>query len=240
MSPPADSSAAASSTPHQAAPRTLGTPRWVLVASVAAVACVVGFAVLSMAIFGQGPLLEIDRSVAGTFAHHRPHWLIRVFEVETSTAAFYPAAAFLLVCSTAVALLDRAVRPLLIGLGGVALAGVSVATGKQVIGRSRLPFAADTFGAGGTSYPSGHTTMAVVVGGCLLLLLVRRMSTAIRRWCIVVLVAYSGVTGFSRVYLQNHWFTDVLAGWLLGTAIVCVLAILFLGAGVAAQSRTRA
>jgi membrane-associated phospholipid phosphatase len=204
---------------------TVGRPRWQLAWAATAVVCIFGFALVTVAIFGHGPLLEIDRLVARTFATHRTQWLITVLDTETSTAAFYPAALFLLLVSTGVALLDRSWRPLVLGVSAVALVGMSVATSKQVIGRSRLPFAADTFGAGGTSYPSGHTTTAVVVGGCVLLLFADRLSISARRWAIVGMVGYSGVTGFSRIYLHDHWFTDVLAGWLLGIAIVCAFAL---------------
>jgi undecaprenyl-diphosphatase len=38
------------------------------------------------------------------------------------------------------------------------------------------------------------------------------------------------VIGVSRLYLRYHWFTDVVAGWLLGTVIVCALALLFVRA----------
>jgi membrane-associated phospholipid phosphatase len=200
---------------------------WPYTAAAVALLCILGFAAVTIAIFGHGPLLGIDRAVSRELAAGRPHWLIRGFEAETSTAAFYPAASFLVVVSALVALVERAWRPLLLGAAAVSLAGVSVATGKQVIGRSRLPFSADTFGEGGTSYPSGHTTMAVVMGGVLLLLFAHRMSVPFRRVCFALVVAYAGLTGFSRVYLHDHWFTDVLAGWLLGTAIVCVLAIAF-------------
>lgn len=214
--------------------------RWPYVSAAVALLCILGFAAVTIAIFGHGPLLGIDRAVSRKFAAGRPHWLIRGFEAETSTAAFYPAASFLVLVSVVVALVERAWRPLLLGLAAVGLAGVSVATGKQVIGRSRLPFSADTFGEGGTSYPSGHTTMAVVTAGVLLLLFSRRMSVAVRRVCLALVLAYAGLTGFSRLYLHDHWFTDVLAGWLLGTAIVCLLAIAFESRRGVPQPRTLA
>ena len=215
-------------------------PRWQLASAIAAVVGLVGFAAVTVAIFGHGPLLSVDLSVAHTFARNRQHWLIRVLAAETSSAAFFTAASFLLLVSAVVSVVDRAWRPLVLGLTAVALVGLSVATGKQVIGRSRIPFAADTFGEGGTSYPSGHTTTAVVVAGCLVLLLGRRMSRRVRRLALLAVALYAFVTGFSRIYLHDHWFTDVLAGWLLGTAILCLLALLFVRDDWVRQPPTRA
>lgn len=204
-----------------AAPR----PRWVVAAAVATVACLTGFALLTLAIYGHGPLLSVDVAVERTFASHRQHWLVQALTAETATASFFVAGPALLAAAAVLARIQRSWRPLLLGLAAVGLLAASVGTGKEVIGRSRVPFAANAFGDGGTSYPSGHTTTAVVVCGCLVLLLDGWLSTAARRWCLAAVALYAMVTGLSRVYLRDHWFTDVLAGWFLGSAIVCMLAV---------------
>jgi membrane-associated phospholipid phosphatase len=220
--------------PHAGARR----PRWVVTAALAGLVSLVAFALVTMAIYGHGPLLGVDTSVEQTFASHRLHWLIRFFAAETHTASFYVAAPFLLLVSAGMAALDRSWRPLLLGLAALVLLAVSVGTGKEVIGRSRIPFAANAFGDGGTSYPSGHATTAVVVSGCLVLLFADRLSPLVRRCGLALVALYSLMSGFSRIYLHAHWFTDVLAGWLLGTAIVCLLAVVFLGLPRSSQSRS--
>jgi membrane-associated phospholipid phosphatase len=228
----------------------LRRPRWVLVAGVAGLLSLLAFALVTMAIYGHGPLLTVDTGVEQRFASHRMHWLIRFFAAETHAGSFYVAAPFLLLVAAVVTIGDRSWRPLLLGVTALMLLAVSVGTGKQVIGRSRIPFAANAFGDGGTSYPSGHATTAVVVSGCLVLLFARHLTALLRRLGLLLVAAFSLLTGFSRIYLHAHWFTDVLAGWLLGTAIVCLLAVVFLGVpGLALkhgaqdrqpQSRTRA
>jgi membrane-associated phospholipid phosphatase len=204
-------------------------PRWAWFAAAGALAGLLGFVLVTIAIYGHGPLLSVDTSVEARFASHRAHWLTSFLNAETATASFYVAAPLLITVSAALAVARRSWRPLAVGGLAVALLAVSVGTGKEVIGRSRDSIAAHAFGDGGTSYPSGHTTTAVVVGGCLVLLFADRLSARARRWCLVAVGAYALLTGFSRVYLHDHWFTDVLAGWLLGTAIVCLLALAVLG-----------
>ncbi len=69
------------------------------------------------------------------------------------------------------------------------------------------------------SFPSGHATQAMVFYGLLAALALEWPPLAGRRRLVVgataVLVA---LVGYTRVYLGNHWPTDVLGGWLLGWA----------------------
>jgi undecaprenyl-diphosphatase len=76
------------------------------------------------------------------------------------------------------------------------------------------------------SFPSGHSMMAAVTYLTLAALLARTQD----RWRVrILLLATAAVVtvlvGFSRVYLGVHWPTDVLAGWIIGSAwaIVCWL-----------------
>jgi hypothetical protein len=48
------------------------------------------------------------------------------------------------------------------------------------------------------------------------LLLLRRSSTRGRVTTVVVATVFALTIGLSRVFLGHHWFTDVLAGWVLG------------------------
>lgn len=76
--------------------------------------------------------------------------------------------------------------------------------------------------AGGqTSFPSGHTTSAFVVFGLLTAMLPPKRQP--RALAFVLLAA---LTGFSRIFLVQHFLPDVLGGAVLGTALVLlVLAI---------------
>lgn len=81
--------------------------------------------------------------------------------------------------------------------------------------------------ADGYSFPSGHTSGAVVVYGMLAYLLLRQLPP---RWHLPVAAATAALVftiGVSRVMLQVHWASDVVAGFASGTAwlLTCVLVI---------------
>lgn len=86
------------------------------------------------------------------------------------------------------------------------------------------------------SFPSGHATTAVVVAGVVALLIARRHKLNVRRGVYAVAVVFAAMVGLSRVYLQVHWPSDILAGWLLGTTLVVIFAW-FLNAGATIHTR---
>jgi undecaprenyl-diphosphatase len=77
------------------------------------------------------------------------------------------------------------------------------------------------------SFPSGHAVQSLVFYGLVAMLALRWPPLA--RWRGLVLgaaVTLVASVGYTRVYLGNHWPTDVLGGWLLGWAWLGVLGAL--------------
>lgn len=98
---------------------------------------------------------------------------------------------------------------------------------KQILGRVR-PLHRDGFVLEqGFSFPSGHSSGAVVAYGMLAYLALRLLPA---RWHLLALlagVALAFTVGASRLFLGVHFASDVIAGFASGTAwlAVCVMSI---------------
>jgi undecaprenyl-diphosphatase len=87
---------------------------------------------------------------------------------------------------------------------------------KNAYGRDRPPDAA--VGTTGFSFPSGHATVgaAVAIG----LVIVLFPAGPRRRYYEVLAGGFAFFMAVSRVYLDAHWMSDVVAGTALGAAVM--------------------
>lgn len=118
------------------------------------------------------------------------------------------------------ALRRRSWTPVILVLAAGAGSLLMTIAGKDLVARNRplLSDAVPPFEYS-PSFPSGHTLNATVIAGILVyLLLLRTQSTRVRVLLIVGAVVFAGTIGLSRIFLGHHWFTDVLAAWVIGTA----------------------
>lgn len=78
--------------------------------------------------------------------------------------------------------------------------------------------------ATGWSFPSGHAFGAMVFYGMLAYVLLRLLPPRLHRAVIAAALGLIGVTGTSRILLQVHYFSDVLAGYASGAAwlVLCI------------------
>jgi undecaprenyl-diphosphatase len=131
-----------------------------------------------------------------------------------------------LVVVTALALVrTRSLRPLVVVLGALLTTALVVGTMKLGFGRTAPSSGQDIFSTSSLSYPSGHAVNTIVIWTLVLRMLVGLYGERLRalrrpapRALLVGVIAVANAA--SMVGLNYHWFTDVLAGWLIGVAII--------------------
>lgn len=177
------------------------------------------FAYLLVQVRRSGPLLSVDRSVA-TYLHEavRGHDVIVVaMKAITSIGTFFGHGTLVLVGTV---VLVRARRWRLVGfllattIGGWLLNNAV----KVAVGRQRPTFDDPFASARGLSFPSGHAMNSVVVLGALLMVFLPAVRPRWRRPVVAGTVGLILLIGFTRLVLGVHYVTDVVAGFLLGTA----------------------
>ncbi|MXP24950.1 phosphatase PAP2 family protein [Altererythrobacter indicus] len=90
---------------------------------------------------------------------------------------------------------------------------------KYSVERARPDILGQLTHAGGPSFPSGHSFNAALVALALTLAFTPFVNTPIlRKFLVCTAVALSFLVAFSRVWLGVHYVSDVMAGWLGGTA----------------------
>ena len=94
---------------------------------------------------------------------------------------------------------------------------------KILIGRSRPP-GAFMYGEYDSSMPSGHAAVSIFLYGSICYLIYKLYPAGYKRNAIMVsLVALVILIGFSRLYMDVHYLSDVLAGFMLGGATLYCL-----------------
>ncbi|MBW0115168.1 phosphatase PAP2 family protein [Pseudonocardia abyssalis] len=190
----------------------------------------VGLGLAAVLWFLAGPLVELDVAVARAandlVAPRR--WLVAGLTAVTTLGADLTAA--LVLGTLVVALLVRRRRALALyvvvaGAGGAVLAPAI----KGLVGRLRPVVDVPVAMAPGSSFPSGHTLTVTYWVGIVLFVALPAVPLRARRAVVAAAVAVVVSVGLTRVGLGVHYLTDVVAGWLLGTAWLALTAAAFRG-----------
>lgn len=125
------------------------------------------------------------------------------------------------------------------GTGGISfVVKRSMRRARPTAGETRIRVVAANIG--GSSFPSGHVINYIGVYGFLAYLVHTWVRPAgLRRVARGMLIGLIGLVGPSRVYLGHHWFTDVLASYLLGTSYLIGLITVYRRVKVALLRRGR-
>lgn len=183
-----------------------------------------GFLGVLQDVLAKDPLVIADQSVYHFFQSLRTPWaddiLVAITELGDSFVNICLSSAILLVL-----LFKRCYRTagywLLTILGG--LLGVQLL--KWLV---HLPRPVALYhGASAYGFPSGHTTMSVIIYGFLAILIARKLSSTPRWGLFITVVIVSFIIAISRLYLGAHWLSDVLGGFLIGTSWTTLLGIAY-------------
>jgi len=149
---------------------------------------------------------------------HRP-WLDPVM-IATTHVGDAVVTAGLAILAVIVLLIFRRWRTAACVAAAVALAFLVGDVGKDEVNRKRPDVAwrpAQYPLPKSPSFPSGHALDSMALYGALALTVGRRLrSRWLRVFALVFGLGLPLLIGFSRVYLGVHFFTDVLAGWIVG------------------------
>ncbi|HEY0002811.1 MAG TPA: phosphatase PAP2 family protein [Actinoplanes sp.] len=101
---------------------------------------------------------------------------------------------------------------------------------KLLVGRHRPDLLEPVARASGFAFPSGHALNNALGAAVFVLVLLPLVTDRprLRAGLWTAMVAIPLLTGLSRVLFGVHWTSDVVAGWLLGLAVVAATAAAFL------------
>lgn len=163
---------------------------------------------------------NIDLSVWRWMVEHRSGAATSFFTAVT--ALCNPLTVVLVTAIVGVALLAVR-RELTVRLVGcVAGAWVTATVVKLVVGRSRPPAADRLIVVAEYSFPSGHATQSIALWTSLavisVVLATPQSRSLVRAAAGAAAFVVAVSVGVSRLYLGVHWLTDVVAGWIVGSA----------------------
>ncbi|WP_020587024.1 bifunctional DedA family/phosphatase PAP2 family protein [Desulfobacter curvatus] len=170
-------------------------------------------------------MVVADQAVYHFFQSLRTVWGDRIFIAITELGD--AVVNISLACAVLIVLLVRrcfrtAGFWVLTALGGV----IGVQLLKWII---HLPRPVEIYhGASSYGFPSGHTTMSVVLYSFLAILLAEKLSGTWRLGLFSGGLFISFMIGFSRLYLGAHWLSDVLAGYFIGISWTAFMGIAWL------------
>jgi membrane-associated phospholipid phosphatase len=186
------------------------------------------FGVLAYLVRTNAHLLGIDNGVAKWGNAHASTFSTHGLNAITQLGSIYTVIVLAVVLAIVETIAERSVWVVPFIAAVIGGEEILVLTVKQLADRVRPAFnpAAATLGP---SFPSGHSATAAAFYATAALLIGRRRTRPWRAVLIGLAAAIAVAVAASRVLLDVHWLTDVIAGLALGWAWFAVCAIAFGG-----------
>ncbi len=162
-----------------------------------------------------------DRAVRAWVIGHRPVWALAVFRVVTWLGDIRVLASGAAIVALTLVRRGARKRPLVVAIAPFVLSLI-VYLLKELYRIDRPP--AGLASALTFSFPSGHTSGSTAVALVIGYVLVREGIAQPLGWLVGILIPLA--VGLSRIFLDMHWASDVVGGWMIGSAYaagVCAL-----------------
>ena len=180
-----------------------------------------------MSLVTASALGGIDRAVWRFFVHHE--FLVSVAKIYTRWGVMSILSPLALVVGIALFMKYRSVALAIIPMVSLQVNDLLTASSKSFFAVGRPPQSEWLAGAGGGSFPSGHTANTTALVIAVAFVLVSRSSIRQKQgWVFIGAAILVSLMGWSRLALNVHWLSDVIAGWVLGTttAFICTLVVM--------------
>lgn len=187
-----------------------------------------GFLVVTQQVLSNGPLVNFDNNVNHT--HHPQFSGFAGFVLRRldDLGLRWLTATVLIIAATYISYKFKTWRPINLAVLSVLALNFVVGVFKLFLGRTKPRDGFDLLHAGGMSYPSGHASNAVLSWGILAYLIYRyaRVDKYQGRLASAAVVAISLTICIVSLIRHTHWFTDLLGGLFIGSALlVAVIAV---------------
>ena len=181
-----------------------------------------GFLLVTQQVLTFGPLVEYDKKINSDpkpqFEGFAGFILRRLDDLGLRGLT----ATVLIIAASFIAYKFKTWRPLNLAFLSLILLNLVVGTSKLVLGRTKPRDGFDLLHAGGMSYPSGHASNAVLSWGILAYLIYRyaKVDRYQGRLASAGVVAISITVCVVSLIRHTHWFTDLLGGLFIGSALL--------------------
>jgi membrane-associated phospholipid phosphatase len=187
-----------------------------------------GFLLVTQQVLTFGPLVEYDKKINSDpkpqFEGFAGFLLRRLDDLGLRGLT----ATVLIIAASFIAYKFKTWRPLNLAFLSLILLNLVVGTFKLFLGRTKPRDGFDLLHAGGMSYPSGHASNAVLSWGILAYLIYRyaKVDRYQGRLASAGVAAISLTVCIVSLIRHTHWFTDLLGGLFIGSALlVAVIAV---------------
>ena len=187
-----------------------------------------GFLLVTQQVLTFGPLVEYDKKINSDpkpqFEGLAGFLLRRLDDLGLRGLT----ATVLIIAASFIAYKFKTWRPLNLAFLSLILLNLVVGTFKLFLGRTKPRDGFDLLHAGGMSFPSGHASNAVLSWGILAYLIYRyaKVDRYQGRLASAGVAAISLTVCVVSLIRHTHWFTDLLGGLFVGSALlVAVIAV---------------